>query len=127
MIHRIIINYSFHKSGLKIPKLTDHQWVSMGCPKNHKDADIVMVPENSLHGVRCCRVQGEKCQSNFEIPGKNNKCHQMTYEDARELCMTVFNGSFRLCFPEELNDCCNSGCSSRFDDNTVWIGTLSKG
>ena len=111
---------------MKIPKLTDHHWVSMECPQENKETDISLVPKNSNHGVRCCKFHGRKCTSSHSIPSTSNKCHFMSYDDAKELCSKINAGDYRLCFPEELNRCCYKTCSKRVD-RPVWIETSSKG
>ena len=111
---------------MKIPKLTDHHWVSMECPQENEETDIFLVPKNSKRGVRCCKSNGRYCASSHSIPSRSNKCHFMTYDDAKELCSKKKSGEFRLCFPEELNLCCYKSCSKRLD-RPVWIETSSKG
>ena len=98
---------------MKIPKLTDHHWVSMGCPQENKEVDISLVPKNSKHGVRCCTLNGNKCTSSHSIPTTSNKRHFMTYDVAKELCSKKESGDYRLCFPEELNLCCQHS-------GTIW-------
>ena len=112
---------------MKVPKLSEHQWVSMGCPKQHKAIDIYQVPQNSKQGVRCCSMNGEKCTSSHTVPGTKVKCHLMTFREAKKLCINKGNGAFRLCSAEELNSCCGRSCAERLDGKPVWIEGFSKG
>ena len=108
-------------------KLDNHQWVSMGCPQKHKDVDIYQAPTDSKQGVRCCSMDGGKCRSSYTIPDTDRKCHKMTFDEAKELCLKKSSGAYRLCSAEELNSCCRNACSGQLDDNPVWIDTKSKG
>ena len=125
-----MITHNFHLRfiGKKESKLLDHQWVSFGCPEKHEDEDIYQVPTNSKHGVLCCSMNGEKCSSENKISTANEICHNATFAEAKEICKNKeTKGNFRLCFPEELNSCCNGGCNKIFDDQPVWVETSAKG
>ena len=113
-------------AGKKILKLNGNQWVALGCPQKHEAEDVYQAPEGSLHGVLCCSIDGKKCSSEHQIEGTNHRCHNATFEKAKEIC-TRKGGNYRLCLPEELNSCCDGGCEQQFDDKSVWIETSSKG
>ena len=76
----------------------------------------------------CCSINGDKCFSENKILDTNEICHNVTFAEAKEICKNKEEKeSFRLCFPEELNSCCNVGCNKTFDDQPVWVETSAKG
>ena len=104
---------------MKLPKPNDYQWASIGCPEKHPDIGIFHVQEDSKLGVRCCTRESGQCYS--------ETCNFQTFEEAEEVCANKGSGEFRLCSSEELNKCCNDGCSGKFDGQKVWIEATSKG
>ena len=87
----------------------------MGCPKKYKNKKVTRVSGNSKHDVRCCSPLGDSCTSK---PCQKAK----TYQEAAEICSSK---GLRLCFPDELNKCCSTGC--KFDFSTVWVATKAPG
>ena len=124
----IIPNFHCHFTGKKELKLLDHEWVSFGCPEKHRDEDMYQVPIDSKHGVACCSINGDKCSSENKNSATNEICQNATFAEAKQICKNKEEkGRLRLCFPEELNSCCNGGCEQTFDDQTVWVETSAKG
>ena len=114
--------------GKKEKKLFNHQWVSLGCPRKHENEDIHQVLADSKHGVLCCSMDGEICTTNHKIENTEQRCHNSTFNEAKEICANRGGKeSFRLCFPEELNNCCEDGCNQKFDNELVWIETSAIG
>ena len=69
-------------------------------------------------------MDGEICTTNHKIENTEQRCHNSTFNEAKEICS---NRGFRLCFPEELNNCCEDGSNQKFDNELVWIETSAKG
>lgn len=73
-------------------------------------------------------MDGENCKSSHAVENTNERCHNGTFEEAKEICVkSGGHGNYRLCLPEELNQCCDNTCGQQFDDSSVWIETSSKG
>lgn len=89
--------------------------VSKGCPKKYPDETVMLSLEGSKHTVRCCNDKGDVCISE---PCKSDA----SYQAAVEHCS---NQGLRLCFEEELNQCCGTGC--QFDHTTNWIADPAQG
>ena len=89
--------------------------VSKGCPKRYPDEKVMPNLGHSKHAVRCCNNKRDVCISK---PCTSDK----TYQEAVEHCSSK---DFRLCFEDELNKCCGTGC--QFDHTTNWIADPAQG